>query len=147
VSASVAAFLFIAAAPCVVFNSSRPLLTPPALIGAWGRQESVFVTSREWQYFNNAPQFRQSYLAAINLIRASHARSVGIGRLGRDTWEYPLWILTRDHDLSGPRIEHFDVENASASIAVRDFEPDVIVSGSRRSGLQARLAQSPPDVR
>lgn len=142
VVASIATLLTIAAIPCVLFNASRPLVTPPRPLALGRHLRSVFETPRDEQYFNNAPQFRQSYVQAARLIRASNARNVAIENQILDGWEYPLWILTRDKDFHGPRIENLDVDNVSSAIEVRGFQPDVIVDGDE-NGVRARVVQSP----
>jgi hypothetical protein len=142
----VATVLAAAAVPCLLWNASRPLVTPPYLVQAYlnlpDNMTSVLAEPRDAQYFNNAVRFRQCYVEAAHLIRTGKARNVGL-RL-HTSLEYPIWALTRDASFHGPRIENLDVENVSSRIEIRRFQPDMIFVGDHddeTASLERSLSQ------
>ena len=133
-----ASLIAVAAIPCLLFNTRRTLVTPPAVVQDYlqlpDQLHSVLSTPRQVQYFNSGPWLQQSYLDAVELIRTQHARNVGL-MIDADTWEYPIWALTRDKGMEGPRIEYMSVDNPSSALRAGDFSPDVLVTDSE-DGIQ-----------
>ncbi len=82
---------------------------------------------REEQYlFVNVPQLNQPLRQIAGVIAASNCRTVGL-KLQFDDPEYPLWVMLRNRGFQG-QIDHFYVQNVSASIATFVPEPWVLVS-------------------
>lgn len=109
---------WLCAAPWLVFNPSRPLA------GAG----NIFQTPRLEQYFANNPGYVYSYLGAVKLAQAHNCRDIGLA-FGGDSWEYPLWPLSR-HVLGRPvRIEHVLVKNVTSAWAypLGKFDPCLIL--------------------
>jgi hypothetical protein len=48
---------------------------------------------------------------------------------GENTWEYPLWVYAQKAGLKDIRIEHVNVDNASASVAYPrgSFDPCMLI--------------------
>ena len=117
-------FLPILALPWVLFNPSRPLVSFRTIREKF---PSIFTISRQSQYFANNPWSKNEYLAASALISSGSCKNLGV-KSGDDSWEYPLWVLTRKNGMNGPRIEHVDVTNVSQTIPMPPFKPDCIVT-------------------
>jgi hypothetical protein len=66
-------------------------------------------------------------ISAMQAIQKNRFNNIALSS-GRDSWEYPLWILTRENGLDGPRIEHIDVENVSGAIQRPQFKADIVVA-------------------
>ena len=116
-------FLPILALPWVLFNLSRPLVsvkTPRRIF------PSIFTISRQSQYFANNPYSEHEFLAASALITSNRCKNIGL-KSDDNSWEYQLWVLTRNNGMYGPRIEHVDVTNVSRMIPKPPFKPDCIV--------------------
>src|SRR3990172_5564090 len=116
-------FLPILALPWVLFNPSRPLVsvkTPDRIF------PSIFTISRQSQYFANNPYSEHEFLAASSLITSNRCKNIGL-KSDDNSWEYQLWVLTRNNGMNGPRIEHVDVPNVSQTIPIPPFKPDCIV--------------------
>lgn len=129
-----AAALSLASLLWVVCNSSRSLVSwvPHTLCSA-----SSLTTPRWSQYFVNNPPMERILVTAAEVINSRKFRNVGLRYETGDTWEYPLWVMTREKGAQGPRIEHVGVANRSSSIPARPFRPDVILSISGEG--EARL--------
>lgn len=87
--------LAVAAVPALLFNQSRPLL------GTQG----VLITNRHAQYFTNRSELRPVYETAVSHIRRLNCDRLVI-RLGRDDWEYPLWVLLNEQRAGRVHIDH-----------------------------------------
>ncbi len=80
-----AALLLMAGAmPLLLFNRSRPVLG----------SDSMFNKSRVEQYFVNRPELLEPYQEAARLINSHSANNVVLYFSG-DSWEYPLWALSK----------------------------------------------------
>jgi hypothetical protein len=100
------AVLLVLSVPWIVYNESRPLLGP----------YTVLSRSRLDQYFSERPQIREPYVAAMRELRAIGCSTLSL-QVGGDAAEYPVWILAGQAGGEGQtRIEHIQVENASAGL-------------------------------
>ena len=118
---SVAFFLLVASAPWLFLNRSRP----------WFGPKSIFLQSREAQYFSNNPDFRFSYDRAVEKLDELACPNIGLSFKG-ESWEYPLWPLLRKKFKDRLRLEHVACDNASCSLAYPRgvFSPCAIVTDS-----------------
>ena len=116
-------FLTLAAFPWLIFNLSRPVVS---FKGPYNNYPSIFTLSRNSLYFNNIPESKQKFLDASAVISSNRFKNIGL-KSGGDSWEYPLWVLTRNDGTNGPRIEHVDVDNVSNNILRSPFKPDCLV--------------------
>lgn len=109
-----AALLIFCAGPWLIKNASRPLA------GEW----TIFSMNREQQYFVNNPQLMTYYfMAADNISKNPACREIALKSDTCDSYEYPLWVLIGKSQAKMPRIEHINVANHSATIALRNFNP------------------------
>jgi len=100
--------LIVVALPWVFKNKTRPLL---------GR-DSIFTASRTKQYFKDRGGIA-AYVEASKAISGSHCQTVGM-ILGKDDYEYPLWILLRNQTTGPLWLEHVNVTNESRKYARED---------------------------
>lgn len=126
-----AVLLLVAALPCALWNSIRPLAPPLDAIVRTVVKDSplpptILTADRESQYFTSRPDLWRSYVFASRLIKASGATSIGL-KSGGDDWEYPLLALIKDEPGDKPRVEHINVNNQSGTITLKDFKPDLLV--------------------
>jgi hypothetical protein len=122
IAGSVATLLTIATLPWIFCNISRPIYRVPLL----ARHASIIKDSRRQLYFNTNVESAGPYLAVIDTINRRGSRNVGL-ESGGNPCEYPIWMLTRTKGLDGPRIEHVKVQNASRSLNMTPFKPDIVV--------------------
>jgi hypothetical protein len=102
---SVAVLLCVFALPYAFENRMKPLLPLPG-------RPAIYELAREQQYFAASPPFFAPYRRALEPIRASGCRVVGVASK-ESSFEYPLWPL-----LGYPRrVFHELVENPTASLA------------------------------
>jgi hypothetical protein len=115
----VALLAFGLAVPVALHNTSRPLVGPKA----YYRQDRI-----DQYYLSSGPELARIHLEITHAVLALKGTRIGL-RLGRDDWEYPLWVRLRSSGLN-PRIEHVDVANPSAkySAALPPFDPDVTIN-------------------
>ena len=82
------------AIPYALFNALRPMVSFTA--GVHGRLNwgpSIFTTPRELQYFQDQhPQLAGSYIRAVNSVKATHCKRVGVD-VSQQHYEYPLFAL------------------------------------------------------
>ena len=114
---AVSTLLLLCSAVWIFGNEERPMLG-----GA-----SVFVTSREDQYFRNDSLIRRTYDQAAAQIHARHWTRVGIGGF---CWEYPFWLLLKGPD-PGIRIEHVGVRNYTGRLAKQAVFSRLCTPGGR----------------
>jgi hypothetical protein len=112
------------------------ILALPYLCHAYPRhligKQSFFFKDRLERYFIAAPAWKDSYLSAVRAVQASGCKDVGI-ILGEGFWEYPLWVLLKEHNWEG-RMECVHVENYTKTIQypLGEFHPcQVIVVGNK----------------
>jgi hypothetical protein len=114
-----------AALPWVFCNVSRPLISLSSLLP--GYPASILTVSRQSGYFANRPELERSYRDAACVMSIRGVKNIGLDTGGSgNSWEYPLWVLTRTRGLAGPRIEHMAVTNISRKISTQ-FTPDIII--------------------
>lgn len=118
---SVAFFLLVACVPWLFLNRSRP----------WFGPKSIFLQSREAQYFSNNPDFRFSYDRAVEKLDELACPNIGLSFKG-ESWEYPLWPLLQKKFQDKLRIEHVACDNVSCSLAYPrgTFLPCAIITDS-----------------
>jgi hypothetical protein len=100
----------------VLFNPSRALLDPKPLVAVaeiFGMKSSDLekirhdlALPRESQYFSVRPEIENSYIAAIEEVKAAGVEKLYI-KIGGDDFEYPIWALT-DFEVS---VAHFQESN------------------------------------
>lgn len=102
--------------PFLVMGSRRPLIGP----------QSILLTRREEQVFNDKPQMRLAYAGAAEFVLASGRKEVG---LVIDDYEYPLWYELASLRGEGVRLEHVAVSNVSRALAYPppDFRPNAVI--------------------
>ena len=122
VAGSVATVITFATLPWIFCNTSRPVYRIPLL----ARHASVVKDSRRQLYFNTNIESAGPYLAVIETINKRGVQNIGL-ESGGNPCEYPLWMLTRTKGLIGPRIEHVKVQNASRSLGMLPFKPEIVV--------------------
>ena len=84
--------LSLLAIPYVVANPGHPL---------FGRH-SIFLHSREEQYFVNNPSLLTSYQSAMTIITDRHASPIGFAADGG--WEYPIWVMYKARTGQWPHV-------------------------------------------
>ena len=95
IASGIGALLVFAALPWVLANQSRPLAA----------SKNVLNISRTEQYFANSPGIQYSYQGAMREVKEHSCKKIGL-RMEANSWEYPLWVLLRDHNNPAIRIEH-----------------------------------------
>jgi hypothetical protein len=113
------------------YNASRPL------IGFDGRT-SILKSARVDQYFNSRPFLKDSYYKAAELAKGENCKDIGL-RLGKDDWEYPIWVFLRNMGKEMPRIEHVEVTNKSGEIPLYNFEPCILLQTERDKTLSLSI--------
>lgn len=93
--------IVVASSHWIFENTSRPFLG----------KYSIFKVSRVDQYFTEYP-FKQSYLDAVQVLKNSRCRNVGL-IFGKGTYEYPLWAIFKYEYGVNLRLEHLMVTNES----------------------------------
>lgn len=91
--------------PWITKNSFRPM----------AGQVNIFNMERTKLYFCSNPRM---YTVSSNVCRLIEERRVHqLGLIfGADDWEYPLWVMLRDHVGPDVRIDHVRVENPSGKL-------------------------------
>ena len=90
---AVSAALLVLAAFTIAFNPGHPLFG----------SRSIFITSRESQYFTLRPTLYAPYKKAADLLSDRHCNSLGI--TSGPVWEYPLWVMLHNRQGSWPHIQ------------------------------------------
>lgn len=119
----IALVLLLTALPWAFSNVTRPLI--------WISEERkiffpLLTTDRNQLYFVNNPGLYKQYEQIAKDIVRQNATNIGLV-LGRDTWEYPLWVMIKQLSPSPVRLEHTDVENLSRLTGKANFTPDIYV--------------------
>jgi hypothetical protein len=107
------------AVPVAIYNRSRPLVGPNA----------YYNYDRLTQYYLTVgPDLMNVHQQMAQAATTIPCRNVGL-RLGRDDWEYPLWLQFRACGVKC-RFEHIGVDNPSARYyrMLPPFEPDLTVT-------------------
>ena len=106
--------LALASAYWLLCNVQKPVLA----------ERNIFNMSRLEQYFIGRDGNRETYGAIARAVDERGCRDIGLV-LGQDTWEYPFWILLNPDGQR--RLEHLEVRNPSADIAMPEFAPCFVV--------------------
>ncbi len=112
--------LSIASFPYIFCNQTRPLVSLQQF------PLSIFTIPRWALYLANDANRGMATMSALQTIQKGRFKNIALSS-GMDTWEYPLWILTREYGLDGPRIEHIDVNNVSGTIQLPQSKADIVV--------------------
>jgi hypothetical protein len=110
--------LLCASVPWVLANEGK------SLVGA----KNIFMTSRQEQYFSHHAWRLGPYSVASNIGADLGCQDWGLV-FGGDTWEYPLWVLSRSRSKQSIRMEHVNVTDPSGQLAYPrgDFKPCVLL--------------------
>ena len=74
----------------------------------------VWTSSRNKLYFMFDPELHKPFEEIANIIRTSNCKRIGIN--SGNSWEYPLWVLTREKkNTSNPKIFYIGVTNLSGT--------------------------------
>lgn len=112
-------FLVVTSQYALFYNESRPLIGP----------KNIFAVPRLEQYFHNKlPGLLPQYSYTVSLLRDWRCAQVGLW-LGRNSWEYPLWILLSGRGDDVLRIEHIRVSNQSARAALHEGASNFVPCG------------------
>jgi len=99
--------------------------------------ESILRKTRASQRYVRG-SVRGSFEKAALMAAFHRCDQIGL-QLGGNGWEYPVWVeFTRALNRQ-PRIEHYGVQNVSASLAPQDFTPCLILESRPDRGVVARL--------
>lgn len=79
--------------------------------------------SRYEGYFINRTDIEESYRKTADIINCRDCENIGI-LTGINAYEYPLTVMLKDYC----RIEHVNVENATAKYEDKKFVPEIIVA-------------------
>ncbi len=117
----VAIVLLLLALPMATRNDARPVVAP--------RQASVFVADRAAQYFGDRRELERPYLAAVDFVKKTGCRDVGLdlsAKVGAQ-YEYPLLALLGAG--TEREVRAIAVVNASAGYARRHgaFSPCAVI--------------------
>jgi len=96
-----ASSLFIFSIPWLISNNLKPLYP----LVRFSKQTSIVYSSRVHMYFANRPELETQYLQAVNVLRSTHCREIGMISYSGDEWEYPLWVLLNRRDERGSRVQ------------------------------------------
>jgi len=129
----VAVFLLLSSLPWLFKNQSRPLIG----------KNSIFNTSRLDQYFNNCPQFKKAYRKSALVCNSQQYKNIGLdlaaghgkSQLDVNSWEYPIWVLTKGCAKPMRRIEHINVKNESNKMSYGKFKPCLVLKADNDSGV------------
>ena len=113
--------------PWVTQNMTRPAIGP----------YSVFSFDRTRLLFIHQGYLIQPYSGLTQSMRECGCNELGLV-FGPDDWEYPLWVLMRQHAGAEPRIDHVRVSNASGKLWDGRFS-----AGAHRAPPPALLVFSP----
>ncbi|MBW4604836.1 MAG: glycosyltransferase family 39 protein [Calothrix sp. FI2-JRJ7] len=126
---SIAIVLILSSLPWVFFNRYRPVID----------SNNIFQTPRVEQYFKNRPKLQQPYIQAVQYLNSNQCYKVGL-MMGKDTWEYPLWMIMQQYPENQYQIRHVNVFNASSvkeELLENNFKPcGLIYMYTKRSKLQ-----------
>jgi Dolichyl-phosphate-mannose-protein mannosyltransferase len=120
--------------PYLLANTSRRL----------AGKDSVMIKNRMDQYFHNHPSLKDSYQASALLIATRGCGNVGL-KFTENDWEYPVWVLLARTSLGQFRIEHVEIENASARLVRGDFVPCAIVRAAADNRLHVSFPPGTSD--
>jgi hypothetical protein len=103
-----AGFFVVAALPCLLFNTTRPLVSSAFLPiqlretlqpGQPYEMTSILSTSRWHNYFRGQTSVRPAVESVIAALPGTCGRHSVVGlRVGGDSWEYALWAGARHYD-------------------------------------------------
>ncbi|MCW5316314.1 hypothetical protein GTQ43_21590 [Nostoc sp. KVJ3] len=126
--------LLISSLPWVFFNRYRPIID----------SNNIFQTPRIEQYFSNRPYLKTTYTGAVEFLNSKKCSNIGL-LMGKDPWEYPLWVLWRQKNLEIVKLQHININNISAILEkedfYRDFEPCGIISMETKKSKQKKAQE------
>ncbi|MGP1372621.1 MAG: ArnT family glycosyltransferase [Almyronema sp.] len=134
---AIAAILLGASLIWVGFSENRPLFVNSQIIET-GQAQNIFNRSRTEQYFLSKPDLQTAYLESAAFIRTQACSEIGL-KLSGDAWEYPLWVMLGNHAKPTLRIEHVEVDNASANKADSGFVPCTIIADDVAAGDRSEI--------
>lgn len=124
-------FLLVSSLPWVFFNRYRPIID----------SNNIFQVSRIEQYFNTRPYLNTTYTGAVEFLNSKKCSNIGLS-MGKDPWEYPLWVLLQQNNQKIVKIQHINVTNISAILEkedfYKDFEPCGIISMETKKSKQKK---------
>lgn len=127
VQTGVVSLLVAVAVPALVANATRPLL-PGLVLPEPGNRGSILAQERASAYFNDRPALEPSYRALAARILETGCDQVGLVA-GYDSWEYPLWALTRS---GGVRFTHVPAGREDPALcAVAALQPEPPATAGR----------------
>ncbi|NJL86468.1 MAG: hypothetical protein HC886_11570 [Leptolyngbyaceae cyanobacterium SM1_1_3] len=138
---AIAAILLCASLIWVGFSENRPLFVNSQIVET--RQVvNIFNRSRTEQYFFSKPELQADYSEAAAFIQAQTCSNIGL-KLSGNAWEYPLWVMLDNQAKPALRIEHVEVNNASAmkveTQGDRRFLPCAIVADDAEASDQSEI--------
>ncbi len=99
--------------PFAIGNTSRPLWSLE-----WLRKNRMDL------YFRKKPELYDSYRIAMDIVRKSGVKTVGL-YFGESDWEYPLWVLGHD---SGIKFHHVGVTDISKILNTKTDLPEYVIA-------------------
>ncbi|WP_392531366.1 ArnT family glycosyltransferase [Nostoc sp. C117] len=124
-------FLLISSLPWVFCNRYRPILD----------SNNIFQISRVEQYFSNRPYLKVSYTRGVEFLNSQKCLNIGLS-MGKDPWEYPLWVLLQQNNQQKVKIQHINVTNISAVLEKKypyqEFDPCGIISMETKKSKQKK---------
>ncbi|MBU3604124.1 glycosyltransferase family 39 protein [Polynucleobacter sp. AP-Kaivos-20-H2] len=126
--------LVISCLPWILFSSTKPLLAklqskPPF----YRTTENILTTSRDFQYFINRPRLFESFTKAVEIIKSSGAKNVGLIIQG-DEWEYPIFALLQGTSI---HLHNVKVENISKTLNNETIQQDLILDINSKRKVEA----------
>ena len=99
------------AVPALLSNQTRPLIGLTRSAPTGDRPRSILSQSRASAYFNARPDLAPVYRRLVREVGNSACRTIGVVA-GYDSWEYPLWALSRP---PGVRFTHLEPATSPAA--------------------------------
>ena len=94
--------------PFLFLNESRPLISS-------NRGTSILFKDRDQLYFNNRPNDYEKYYEISHRLYVNKCSDLAVD-IGPDTWEYPLWALSKKLFNNELKITHVNVNNKSSTL-------------------------------
>lgn len=110
--------------PWLLYNQTRPFIG----------KINVFNMSRKQQYFSNYPIRISAFYPTVDYLAARNCSNIGL-IMGKDSWEYPLWMLLKNQlplNSKKIRIEHIEISTesplSSLNYPLGKFTPCMVIS-------------------
>lgn len=101
----------------ILFNNMKPIIS---------FNRSIVQMPRDIQYFNGDIRVHSAYSKAVSLIVSKKYKNIGFITDSEYNFEYPLFALLRSANYN-TTIEHLEVNNNTAALTQKVFNPDFIV--------------------